>query len=92
MSLPSIYGDGEDMDALWSLTDPHGYPRSLGESFAAWERQSIEDGRYLEQQAEYDQEVTPAPPLVERWLRLTEEQRRQILPRLLDLMDDLDHQ
>lgn len=92
MSLPSIYGDGDDMAELWSLTDPDGYPRDLAQSWAAYERQHIEAGDYREHQDKHDREtgLAPLPSVMERLLRLPKEQQMEICLLMLDWVQSLE--
>ena len=55
MSIPSIYGTGDDEEEIFRLTDPDEHPDSDDESLARQEEESISGSGYDDAQADHDE-------------------------------------
>ncbi len=55
MSIPSIYGTGDDEEEIFRLTDPDEHPDSDDESLARREEESISGSGYDDAQADHDE-------------------------------------
>ena len=55
MSIPSIYGTGDDEEEIFRLTDPDKHPDSDDECLARQEEEAISGSRYDDAQAEHDE-------------------------------------
>lgn len=84
MSIPSLYGSGDDEAKLFRLLDPSEHPSSGDEGVAGWEEESLASGHYDEAQEGFDELAEPTPLGVE--LReLSDEEKAEVAQLIEDI-------
>ena len=87
MSIPSIYGTGDDEEEIFRLTDPDKHPDSDDEYLARQEEESISGSGYDDAQAEHD-ESTEENPLQDTLQRLSDEELAEAARIIEDIQNN----
>lgn len=87
MSLPSLYGSGDDEAELFRLTRPDGHPNADDPVAAKLEQKHIANSDYQDRQEEFDEQAEPLAELVEQdaWQSLTEGEQEAVVDFIREL-------
>ena len=84
MSIPSLYGSGEDEEELFRITDPNAHPDSSDDGVARKEEQSLADNSYDDAQDDFD-ELSEPTQLEVALQELSEEELTEVARLIEDI-------
>ena len=87
MSLPSLYGSGDDEEELFRLTRPDGHPNADDPATAEMEQKHIANSDYQDRQEEFDEQAEPLAELIgqDAWQALTEREKEAVVDFIREL-------